>query len=76
MIDKEKQSELLQSSSRRSFLADHGDIGLIGDSFDLARKRKSEPTSADSGGLSNLQLATIAIAAASLPLISTTVSHS
>jgi predicted MFS family arabinose efflux permease len=64
MINKEKQGELLQGSSRRSFLADHGDIGPIGDSFDLARKRKSEPTSADSGGLSNLQLATMAIAAA------------
>ena len=62
MIDKEKQSELLQSSSRRSFLADHGDIGPIGDSFDLARNRK--PTSADSGGLNSLQLATMAIAAA------------
>ena len=62
MIDKEKQSELLQSSSRRSFLADHGDIGPIGDPFDLARNRK--PTSADSGGLNSLQLATMAIAAA------------
>src|SRR3984885_2289956 len=62
MIDKEKQSELLQSSSRRSFLADHGDIDPIGDSFDLARNRK--PTSADSGGLNSLQLATMAIAAA------------